>query len=593
MLVQAVDGSGDIEQMPLEAKPLADEEIALLRKWVAAGAPAADEPLPEDPAAHWSFQKPVRPPLPEVTRAAWSLHPIDRFLAAAHERHSLQPAPPADKSLLLRRVSLDLIGLPPTADELRDFLADTSPDAYEKVVDRLLASPQYGERWGRHWMDVWRYSDWDGYGKEVRESKPHIWRWRDWIVESLNADKPYDEMIEEMLAADELAPLDESARRATGFLVRNWYRYNRNVWLDNTVEHTAKAFLGITLNCARCHDHMYDPILQTEYYQFRAFFEPYDVRTDRVPGESDTDRDGLVRVFDADAERPTYLFVRGNEAKPEKDTPLAPGVPRALAGDALEIEAVTLPPEAAYPGLRAFVQQESLAAATAALEKAEQAMSQASATLAEARKQAADRVAAGSQPSASEQPAAGNGSEAAAEPTAAKPAELATGANDEQQLTAAVTKAEDAAGLAESNLLAAAAAVASVRAKIAADRATFAADSRDDAASLAREASRAEHIHNVELARRDVLAAEQELATARSEAAGAEKKEDAQKKVDAAEKKLAAARKARETAQASLGKVGDKYTYLSEVYPRTSTGAARRWLAGSPRKTIRSRPGWR
>ena len=198
------------------------------------------------------------------------------------------------------------------------------------MVDRLLASPHYGERWGRHWMDVWRYSDWDGYGAEVRESQPHIWRWRDWIIESLNADKPYDEMIREMLAADELIARRRSdALRATGFLVRNWYRFNRNVWLEDTVEHTSKAFLGITLNCARCHDHMYDPILQTDYYQFRAFFEPHDVRTDRVPGESDTNKDGLVRVFDAKADTSRrFCSCAATRRKPDKEHPLAPAVPR-------------------------------------------------------------------------------------------------------------------------------------------------------------------------------------------------------------------------------------------------------------------------
>ncbi|MEX0978180.1 MAG: DUF1549 domain-containing protein, partial [Pirellulales bacterium] len=229
-LVSAVRGTLDVERMPLEAKPLADEEIATLAAWIDAGAKAPDEPIPDDPRKHWSFQKPLRPPLPEVASGPQSTHPIDRFLAAQHARHGLTAAPPAEKNVLLRRVYLDLVGLPPTPDELRAFLADTSADAYEKVVDRLLASPDYGQRWGRHWMDVWRYSDWDGYGKEVRESQPHIWRWRDWIIESLNADRPYDQMIVEMLAADEVAPTDTAAARATGFLVRNWYKFNRNVW---------------------------------------------------------------------------------------------------------------------------------------------------------------------------------------------------------------------------------------------------------------------------------------------------------------------------------------------------------------------------
>ena len=185
-------------------------------------------------------------------------------------------------------------------------MADPSGAAYEAIVDRLLASPQYGERWGRHWMDVWRYSDWDGFGAEVRESQPHIWRWRDWIVESLNGDMPYDRMIVEMLAADETGPCDAQHLRATGFLVRNWYKFNRNVWLDDTVEHTAKAFLGITLNCARCHDHKYDPIAQTDYYPFRAFFEPYAVRTDRVPGQPDTTR--MAWCGSSTASRPRRRF---------------------------------------------------------------------------------------------------------------------------------------------------------------------------------------------------------------------------------------------------------------------------------------------
>jgi len=148
---------------------------------------------------------------------------------------------------------MDLVGVPPTTAGLEAFVSDPSEERYSEVVDRLLASPRHGERWGRHWMDVWRYSDWAGHGAEVRESQPHIWRWRDWIVESVNTDKPYDRMIVETLAADELAPLDAESLRATGFLVRNWFRYNHNVWIEATVEHTAKAFLGLTVNCARCH----------------------------------------------------------------------------------------------------------------------------------------------------------------------------------------------------------------------------------------------------------------------------------------------------------------------------------------------------
>src|SRR5439155_10578232 len=141
------------------------------------------------------------------------------------------------------------------------------------------------------------------------------WHWRDWIVEALNADKGYDRMVLEMLAADECAPDDPGALRATGFLVRNWYLFNRNVWLERTVEHTGKAFLGVTLNCAKCHDHFFDPFSQKEYYQFRAIFEPYDVRTDHVPGVADTNADGLVRVCDANDKAKTFLLIRGDQRR--------------------------------------------------------------------------------------------------------------------------------------------------------------------------------------------------------------------------------------------------------------------------------------
>ncbi|HZK81630.1 MAG TPA: DUF1549 domain-containing protein, partial [Humisphaera sp.] len=193
-----------------------------------------------DPKDHWAFQNPVRPVL------AKSGNPIDVLISTEWEKRGLKPQPPIERGLLLRRVYLDLVGLPPTHAEQSAFLADTSADAYEKVVDRLLASPQYGERWGRHWMDIWRYSDWWGLGAEVRNSQKHMWHWRDWIVESLNANKGYDEMIREMLAADELYPTDSDKLRATGFLARQYFRFNRNTWLEETVEHTSKAFLGLT-----------------------------------------------------------------------------------------------------------------------------------------------------------------------------------------------------------------------------------------------------------------------------------------------------------------------------------------------------------
>ncbi|HEV2945909.1 MAG TPA: DUF1549 and DUF1553 domain-containing protein, partial [Gemmataceae bacterium] len=217
-----------------------------------------------------------------------------------------------------------------------------------------LASPLYGERWGRHWMDVWRYSDWDGWGNQVRDSQPHIWRWRDWIVESLNHDKSYDRMIAEMLAADELCPEDEQALRATGFLVRNFKLLSRERWLEETIEHTSQAFLGVTLGCARCHDHMFDPITQKEYYQVRAIFEPHNVRIDKVPGQLDTAIDGLPRVFDADPAAKTVLYIRGDERTPDK-TPLSPGVPELLGGQFAFSIPIQLPVGAYRPDRRDFV----------------------------------------------------------------------------------------------------------------------------------------------------------------------------------------------------------------------------------------------
>jgi len=301
--------------MPYKMAKLPEADIAQIVAWVNAGVPY-DRPLEMTAPAgqvtslhpastHWAFQTVKRPPVPRVKNQAWVRNPIDAFVAAKRDEKKLTPLPLADKRVLIRRVYLDLIGLPPTPAEIQAFLADTSPNSYEKVVDRLLASPRHGERWGRHWMDIWRYSDWYGFGSQVRNSQPHIWHWRDWIVESLNQDKGYDRMVQEMLAGDELAPTDLSTLRATGYLARTWYRFNRNVWLQDTVEHVSAGFLGVTLKCARCHDHKYDPLAQEEYYKFRAFFEPYDVRLDPTPGEADTAKDGIARAFDAEPREAT------------------------------------------------------------------------------------------------------------------------------------------------------------------------------------------------------------------------------------------------------------------------------------------------
>ncbi len=309
------------------------------------------------------FEVVKRPEVTKVKNAAWGRNPIDAFIAAEHEAYGLKPRPEAPLEVLLRRVYLDLIGLPPTPAELADFrkqCATAKPQAaYEKVVDDLLNRPQYGERWGRHWMDVWRYSDWAGFGAQVRDSQPYIWHWRDWIIDSLNEDKGYDRMVLEMLAGDELAPEDPKALAATGDLVRNFKLLSREKWMQDTVEHTFQAFQGVTIGCAKCHDHLFDPILQTDYYQVRAIFEPHNVRTDKYPGEPDLKKNGLVRVFDKDLKAPTLFFIRGDDRTPDKDKKIVPGVPEALGGRFPKIEPIKIPGAASPTDKKASAPVES------------------------------------------------------------------------------------------------------------------------------------------------------------------------------------------------------------------------------------------
>lgn len=366
LLIQRVlEQDADLRMPPPdEGEPLTLAQVKLLRDWIAQGAEApADESIPSEPTDHWSYQPPQRPRLPSVHSPSWTENPIDAFVAERRDALSLEPNPPASRETWLRRVYLDLLGIPPERAELHAFLRDTSPGAYSRVVDELLERPEYGQRWGRHWMDVWRYSDWYGSrgGNEIRYSQRHIWRWRDWIVDSLNADKPYDQMILEMLAGDELAPTDPKVLPATGYLARNWYKFDRNVWMFDTVEHTAQAFLGVTLRCARCHDHKYDPISQVDYYRFRAFFEPHQVRTDPLRFNAPLEKDaslgmvlgeGIARVYDADPEAPTYLFRRGDDRSPVDTQPLSPAVPESLGNANIEIRPIALPPTSYYHNLR-------------------------------------------------------------------------------------------------------------------------------------------------------------------------------------------------------------------------------------------------
>src|SRR5215510_5729196 len=301
-LLKVIGYDGDLK-MPPSGK-LKDQEIAALTEWVKVGAPwpspvraAASESWPkssnarsftEEEKGFWAYQpvsavramKDVAPP--QVKDEAWAQSPIDSFILRKLEEKNLKPAPPADKLTLLRRATFDLTGLPPTESEMRDFLADQSPDAFGKVVERLLASPRYGEHWGRHWLDVARYADSTGNDEDHRY--PHAWKYRDYVIESFNNDLPYDQFIREQLAGDLLPAKDDGEvnRRgiiATGFLAlgpKAIAQQDKKKMLydvyDEQVDVTTKAFLGLTVSCARCHDHKFDPILTKDYYAMIGMF---------------------------------------------------------------------------------------------------------------------------------------------------------------------------------------------------------------------------------------------------------------------------------------------------------------------------------
>jgi hypothetical protein len=194
-----------------------------------------------------------------------------------------------------------------------------------------------------------------GLGAQLRYSQKHIWHWRDWILESLNEDKGYDQMILEMLAADEVYPTDHNRLRATGFLARNYFLFNRTTWLDKTIEHTSKAFLGLTMQCSKCHDHKYDPISAKDYYQFRAILEPHQIRTDVLPGESDWEKNGLPRAFDMHPDTKTYIHVRGNEKDLDKSEQMLPAPSSFLGNIPFEIKPVVLPATAYRPEIQTHV----------------------------------------------------------------------------------------------------------------------------------------------------------------------------------------------------------------------------------------------
>src|ERR1700678_1803408 len=300
VIIKALSYEGQIK-MPPQGK-LPAETIDAIREWVAAGAPTpAVTPSAGDslsgtgvrPVAlrgvitdadknFWAFRPISQAAPPAPKQKDWAGNPIDQFILANLEKNGLKPAPQADKTTLLRRATFDLTGLPPTEKELQDFLADKSPKAFEKVVDRLLASPRYGERWGRHWLDVMRYADSTGSDEDHRY--PHAWRYRDYVVQAFYDDMPYNQFVREQLAGDILAADPNSGVGyrgivATGFLAlgkkalaQKDLPLKRYDVVDDQIDVTAKAFLGLTVACARCHDHKFDPIATKDYYQMAAIF---------------------------------------------------------------------------------------------------------------------------------------------------------------------------------------------------------------------------------------------------------------------------------------------------------------------------------
>ncbi len=263
-----------------EGERLSDDQIGLLRAWIDQGAKWPDEGDAASVAKsdHWAFQPIRRPQPPAVRNERWVRNPIDRFVLARLEREGLAPSPEADRHTLIRRAALDLTGLPPSPEQLSRFLNDTSPEAYERLIDRLLASPHYGERWARHWLDLARYADSDGYEKD--RPRPYAWRYREWVIRALNRDLPFDEFTVEQLAGDLLPNATTEQKVATGFhrntltnleggVDREEDRVKQTIDRANT---TGAVWLGLTVGCAQCHSHKYDPISQREYYQFYAFF---------------------------------------------------------------------------------------------------------------------------------------------------------------------------------------------------------------------------------------------------------------------------------------------------------------------------------
>ncbi|MDE0264894.1 MAG: DUF1549 domain-containing protein [Bryobacterales bacterium] len=280
--------SGESPTMPLVGAPLTPSEVALLERWIATGARLGAENDGAQDQTWWSFRKLVRPPVPRPV-SAWGANPIDRFVAERLAEKGLSPSRPADRATLIRRLSYNLHGLPPSPEEVDAFVNDSSPEAYQRLVDRLLASPRYGERWGRHWLDVAHYGESHGYDKD--KARRNSWPYRDYVIESFNRDKPYARFIREQIAGDVLWPGEPDSLVATGFVAAGPWDYVGHAELregtkdkklarlldrDDMVAATMSSFTSLTVHCARCHDHKFDPIQQADYYALQAVFAGVD-----------------------------------------------------------------------------------------------------------------------------------------------------------------------------------------------------------------------------------------------------------------------------------------------------------------------------
>ncbi len=273
-LVKRILSQDPSDQMPPPSakRPLTDNQKSILQQWIAEGAKYQD---------HWAFASPVSPTIPELTNPKWGRNPIDRFIEAKLIEENLTPSPKADPATLLRRVTLDLTGLPPTVDELRAFLSDMSDDAYERAVDRLLASKPYAERMALEWLDLARYADTNGYNNDEDRT---MWPWRDWVIDAFDRNMPFDQFVTEQLAGDLLTNPTQNQLIATGFLRNQGHNTEGGIiqeeyrveYVADRVHTVATVFLGLSLQCARCHDHKFDPISQAEYYQFFSFFNSLD-----------------------------------------------------------------------------------------------------------------------------------------------------------------------------------------------------------------------------------------------------------------------------------------------------------------------------